>query len=118
VAGCQGSPLLVPSQGTAASGYNSGMKYSLRSLMIVVTLIAVVLGVVMGRVEYLGRWATFHERKSDELREETFSELYTLSDLHDWKAEEYRKAMWRPWSLVNELPTSSAPAPNPPQISP
>ncbi len=37
------------------------MKYSLRSLMIVVTLVAVVLG---GRIEYLRRWAVFHEQEA------------------------------------------------------
>jgi hypothetical protein len=38
------------------------MKYSLRSLMIVVTLVCVVLG--GGRIEYLRRWAVFHEREA------------------------------------------------------
>jgi len=38
------------------------MKYSLRSLMIVVTLVAVLLG---GRVEYHRRWAVFHERETE-----------------------------------------------------
>jgi len=37
------------------------MKYSLRSLMIVVTLACVLLG---GRIEYLRRMAAFHERES------------------------------------------------------
>jgi hypothetical protein len=37
------------------------MKYSLRSLMIVVTLACVVLG---GRIEYLRRWAVLHEREA------------------------------------------------------
>jgi hypothetical protein len=42
------------------------MKYSLRSLMIVVTLICVVLGSVMGRIEYLRQWAVYHERRMKE----------------------------------------------------
>ncbi|MBC7853012.1 MAG: hypothetical protein IAF94_06215 [Pirellulaceae bacterium] len=42
------------------------MKYSLRSLMIVVTLVAVLLG---GRVEYLRRWAVFHEREAERYAE-------------------------------------------------
>jgi hypothetical protein len=37
------------------------MKYSLRTLMIVVTLVCVMLG---GRIEYLRRWAIFHEREA------------------------------------------------------
>ena len=37
------------------------MKYSLRSLMVVLTLACVVLG---GRIEYLRRWAVFHEREA------------------------------------------------------
>ncbi len=36
------------------------MKYSLGSLMIVVTLVCVVLGAVVGRIDYLRRWAVFH----------------------------------------------------------
>ena len=36
------------------------MKYSLRSLMIVVTLTAVVLGAWAGRVDYLRRWSAYH----------------------------------------------------------
>lgn len=36
------------------------MKYSLRSLMVVVTLIAVVLGAWAGRVDYLRRWSVYH----------------------------------------------------------
>ena len=42
------------------------MKYSLRSLMLVVTLVAVLLG---GRVEYLRRWAVFHEREAERYAE-------------------------------------------------
>ena len=42
------------------------MKYSLRSLMIVVTLVAVVLG---GRIEYLRRWGAFHEREAERCAE-------------------------------------------------
>lgn len=37
------------------------MKYSRRSLLIAVTLICVVLGVVIGRIEYLRKWAEFYE---------------------------------------------------------
>src|SRR6478609_9142677 len=37
------------------------MKYSLRTLMLFVTLVCVVLGGMAARVEYLRRWAEFHE---------------------------------------------------------
>jgi hypothetical protein len=40
------------------------MKYSLQTLMVVVTLAAVLLG---GRIEYLRRWGTFHEREAQVL---------------------------------------------------
>lgn len=38
------------------------MKYSLRSLMIGITLFCVLLG---GRIEYLRRWATYHECETE-----------------------------------------------------
>jgi hypothetical protein len=41
------------------------MKYSLRSLMIAVTLACVVLGGVTGRIEYLRQRAVFHDREKD-----------------------------------------------------
>ena len=41
------------------------MKYSLRSLMIGITLICVLLRSVMGRVEYLRQWAVYHEREAN-----------------------------------------------------
>ena len=41
---------------------NAPMKYSLRSLMIGVTLFCVLLG---ARVEYLRRWATYHECETE-----------------------------------------------------
>jgi hypothetical protein len=43
------------------------MKYSLRSLLIVVTLVAVLLG---GRVEYLRRWEAFHQREAERYAEQ------------------------------------------------
>ena len=53
------------------------MKYSLRSLMIVVTLVAVLLG---GRVEYLRRWAVFHEREAERYAELVFGEQNALRE--------------------------------------
>ena len=49
------------------------MKYSLRSLMIVVTLVCVVLGAVAGRIEYLRRWSAYHS-----------TEYRRLISLSDW----------------------------------
>jgi hypothetical protein len=122
------------------------MKYSLRSLMIVVTLICVLLGVVAGRIEYFRRWAVFHEK---EVARGVQDGKQILADgksqfLHKWLARDYRRAMTRPWTVVDEsraepiiltkpvfvtdvmppeekyipmvtLPNSSAPAPNQPK---
>ena len=86
------------------------MKYSLRSrrsLLIAITLVCVLLGFVMGRIEYLRRWAEFHERAADSDRARNLGLIvgdnakgYRL--LNDVKAEEYRSAMWRPWTIVEE----------------
>ncbi|MGI8982417.1 MAG: hypothetical protein ACR2FY_24560 [Pirellulaceae bacterium] len=82
------------------------MKYSLRSLMIVVTLVCVVLG---GRIEYLRRMAAYHEREAAILDEgATDFEGYWS---HTQIANEYRWAMLRPWSTVNESPRELFPKP-------
>ncbi len=41
------------------------MKYSLRSLMIVVTFLCVLPGVWAARVEYLRQMAAFHQQEAD-----------------------------------------------------
>jgi hypothetical protein len=64
------------------------MKYSLRSLFLVVTLIAVLLG---GRIESLRRHAVYHEKLSG-------PDLDLTTTYHRQLAEAYRKAMLRPWS--------------------
>ena len=81
------------------------MKYSLRSLMIVVTLSCVVGG---GRIEYLRRWAVFHEREAAKLRcfesksaSETFDHLISLIE-HESLAVAYRRGVYRPWTMVDE----------------
>ena len=43
------------------------MKYSLRSLMIAVTLVCVLLGAWAGRIHYLRQMASYHEAKSKKL---------------------------------------------------
>jgi hypothetical protein len=94
------------------------MKYSLRSLMVVVTLVCVVLGGVMGRIEYLRQWAAFHECEREshlvQWRQEYASlekgsgspasearerELYFR---HKLLAKQYRMATHRPWTVVKE----------------
>ena len=87
------------------------MKYSLRSLMIAMTLICVVPG---GRIEYLRRIANFHARESEacdlareRLRHRPFEEkvipltvLRAQQDGHIELADEYSTAMSRRWSLI------------------
>ena len=69
------------------------MKYSLRSLMILFTLVCVGLG---GRIEYLRRWAVFHEQKASD-------EFISMGDAYHFRrAADYRKAMLRPWTIVEE----------------
>ena len=111
------------------------MKYSLWSLMVVVTLVCVVLGSVMGRVEYLRRWAVYHERLAEEEEARTgHTGFHTLWGWHQADiARKYRDAMIAPWTTVYEpteeleeeleqlkksksaVPNSQAPAPNSPK---
>ena len=102
---------------------------SLRSLMIVVTLVCVVLGGVMCRVDYLRRWAMFHERRLEEELaipgrgyQDSFPGWY-----HRVMSQRFRAAMWYPWTTVYddlsvkevreylESPDSFAPSPNTPE---
>jgi hypothetical protein len=68
------------------------MKYSLRSLMIGITLVSVVLG---GEIEYLRRWAAFHEEQTKWHRDMSTDYQHRLAD-------DCRKAMLRPWTSVKE----------------
>jgi hypothetical protein len=112
------------------------MKYSLRSLMIVVTLVCVVIG---GRIEYLRRWAVFHE---EEAMKFTIRDLLLVTVIvalvvgwwvHQRRLKsEFAKERWfrfglvemaprptqtgyRMWRETLPLPNPSAPAPNPPK---
>lgn len=101
------------------------MKYSLRSLMIGVTLFCMLLG---GRIEYLRRWALFHEREAA-LQSTKFDKeggnaalqfymgvqnarigSYLANDehrkfiRHQDLAMQYRIAALRPWTVVREDP--------------
>ena len=73
------------------------MKYSLRSLMIVVTIAAVVLGGWAGRVDYLRRWSAYHsseyhhlikslaaEQNEPENRIEAFCEMFADEPVSPW----------------------------------
>ena len=71
------------------------MKYSLRSLMIVVTLGCLLLG---GRIEYLRRMAAYHQRES--LR--TADPQKSLNHAH--AAGQFRQAVLRPWTMVDDAP--------------
>ncbi len=96
------------------------MKYSLRSLMIGITLFCVLLG---ARIEYLRRWAVYHEAEAELLANERaaaiglsrqeFDEIASTrppiqkTDIwivlnHRRLSEEYRAAMIRPWQTVVE----------------
>jgi hypothetical protein len=99
------------------------MKYSLRSLFVVVTLITVLLG---GRVEYLRRWAEFHRREAKSIIPTLFemtedetpgktsrvlkkgrdeAELVRVAATfayHQKMQEAYTAAIYRPWTLVND----------------
>jgi hypothetical protein len=99
------------------------MKYSLRSLMIGITLLCVLLG---GRIEYLRRMASFHEREAncyiqsfasanervalaavrDSVLSDEYDPFYANDTLyrHSYLAQEYRRAVYRPWTIVNEHP--------------
>jgi len=81
------------------------MKYSLRSLMIVVTLVAVVLG---GRIEYLRRWALYHENQAS-IFGRAGAGFTFLAENHDVQARAYRQAIWRPWTVIDESPGMQPP---------
>ncbi|MBC7855549.1 MAG: hypothetical protein IAF94_19135 [Pirellulaceae bacterium] len=85
------------------------MKYSLRSLMIVVTLVAVVLG---GRLEYIRRQIAFHRREAasahaavaekEYLPIAAAMEHWTKAAHHERVADAYERTRFRPWTLVDE----------------
>jgi hypothetical protein len=96
------------------------MKYSLRSLMIGLTLFCVLLG---GRIEYLRRMAAFHQREADRCASEfkaltgvhptetfrlagKFPGVLPLSqfEAHQTLASEYRNAVMRPWASIESPP--------------
>lgn len=66
------------------------MKYSLQSLMILVTMICVALGAWVGRVDYLRRWAVFHEAEENRLLLEISASRSTSTDSYDEQLESLR----------------------------
>ena len=95
------------------------MKYSLRSLMIVVTLACVLfagLGSVIGRIAYLKQRARFHSQQATELERQLFAENYSKTDpltesadrtarrlaYHRSMHHEFTRAAERPWTGVDE----------------
>ena len=64
--------------------------------MVVITLVCVALGGLMGRIEYLRRWAVYHDRAAEEV---TGAYIFEWDD-HRIAADPYRMAMWRPWTVV------------------
>ena len=90
-------------------------QFTLRTLLILMTLACLALG---GRIEYLRRRALFHEREAarfHELWSEPSSDLDNLRMYlsHRDIAYEFRAAMARPWTIVDE---STRPLPNLPTL--
>lgn len=96
--------------------YNDVMKYSLRTLFIVLTIIAVILS----RVAYLRHWAAFHEREearyawkveSNSSPHESFEWVDDVREfkLHRLLSDRYRQASYRPWTFVDETPPPEDP---------
>ena len=87
-------------------------RFSLRSLMIVVTLVCVLLG-VMGRIECLRRWAAYHKREhkiwvQKAVRTPTgpydlgLDPMLPKGNYHLQKEAEYNQAIFKPWTIVEE----------------
>ena len=73
--------------------------------MIVVTLVCVLLGGVVARVEYLRRMAAYHDLEADKARLLFAPDGYASRDnasynammRHKKQAHEYRQAIYGPW---------------------
>jgi hypothetical protein len=82
------------------------MKYSLRRLMIVVTLICVALG---GRVAYLRHMVAHHRREA--MNNEPHSRQpgnLPVYWFHRTVAERFRDGLYRPWELIDDRSPESA----------
>jgi len=82
------------------------MKYSLRSLFVVVTLVCVGLGVWFGRSGYLRQKADYHRQEA--LRnypwpaQANFSETFKVYWFHRAVANRFRAGLDRPWRFVDD----------------
>ena len=81
------------------------MKYSLRSLM-TVAILAIFLA-WFGRVQYLNRYAVFHDREAAKIlnlnRPASEAENQELQ-YHECMARKYRRAFNVPWTIVDSSP--------------
>jgi|GEM_PF-6137711 hypothetical protein len=89
------------------------MKYSLRSLMIVVGVVCLILGAWVGRVDYLRRMAEFHDEESARYAArlqravfkpagKEFDTYLRKLNFHEDYAKSFRDASKHPWRLVHE----------------
>lgn len=87
-------------------------QFSLRTLIIATTLVAVALAIPIARIDYLRRYAEFHEREAgryidgslevDGLYSESRNP-YAQERLYRLRlADAYRSACYRPWTIVDE----------------
>src|SRR5438105_2922782 len=95
-------------------------QFSLRRLMVVTTIVCVVLA----RVAFLRECAEFHDREAMKYvrtmgprrvyRSMTLDELETLVnwEVHRASADRYRRAMYRPWTIVDETSSYRRPEEN------
>lgn len=87
-------------------------QYRLRTLLMVTTLVAAGLGSILGRIDYLKRYAEFHEREASRYIDGSLevNGLYSETDnpyaqerlYHLRIADAYRSACYRPWTIVDE----------------
>ena len=89
-------------------------QFSLRTLLVVMTLAAV----LTGRITWLRRMADFHQTEASRLQKhrdflssvsfdtppEEWERLDVMEGRHAGLASEYQRASWRPWVMVHEPP--------------
>ena len=84
--------------------------------MVVVTLVCVGLGGVMGRIEYLRRWAEFHKSEATRVVAREHSSVRdaipdaTLNQQHWVLEQRFRTAVWKPWTMVDTSPPAIPPS--------
>lgn len=85
-------------------------RFSIRMLVLFTLLGAI--GLVL-RVDYLKRWAAFHEREADRVLmldtaslDEAFDRVLE-STAHRNLANGYNMAIWAPWTVIEESPEAA-----------